>query len=91
MDVLSKDKVVVEEGDMVCIRTGFAQVLLEMKKDPDEKTLQGACAVLDGRDERLLNWITKSGLVSLIADNYAVEASPSRPCEADHCASLPIH
>jgi kynurenine formamidase len=91
MDVLTKDKVVVEEGDMVCIRTGFAQLILDMKKEPDEKVLHGACAVLDGRDERLLNWITKSGLVSLIADNYAVEASPSRPCEEDHCAALPLH
>jgi len=91
MDVLAKDKVVVEEGDMVCIRTGFAEVLLEMKKDPDEKVLHGACAVLDGRDQRILNWITRSGLVSLIADNYAVEAHPSRPCEGDLCASLPLH
>jgi hypothetical protein len=91
MDVLVKDKVVVEEGDMVCIRTGFAQLVLDMKKEPDEKVLHGACAVLDGRDERLLNWITKSGLVSLIADNYAVEASPSRPCDEDHCAALPLH
>lgn len=91
MDVLAKDKVVVEPGDMVCLRTGFAQLLLEMNKNPDENVLRGACAVLDGRDQRLLNWITRSGLVALIADNYAVEASPARPCEADLCASLPIH
>jgi kynurenine formamidase len=91
MDVLTKDKVEIEEGDMVCIRTGFAQMLLDMKREPDEKVLHGACAVLDGRDQRLLNWITKSGLVSLIADNYAVEAFPARPCEEDHCAALPLH
>ncbi len=91
MDVLTKDKVVVEPGDMVCVRTGFAQLLLEMNKNPDENVLHGACAVLDGRDQRLLNWITRSELVALIADNYAVEASPARPCEADTCASLPIH
>jgi len=91
MQVLAKDKVIVEEGDMVCLRTGFAEMILEMRKDPDEKALHETCAVLDGRDQRLLNWITKSGLVSLIADNYAVEAAPARPCEADHCASLPIH
>jgi kynurenine formamidase len=91
MDVLKKDKVEVEEGDMVCIRTGFAQMILDMKKNPDEKVLHGACAALDGRDERLLNWVTKSGLSALIADNYAVEAFPSRPCEQDHCAALPLH
>lgn len=91
MDILAKDKVTVETGDMVCFRTGFAQMLLEMKREPDEKMLHGACAALDGRDERLLNWITKSGLVCLIADNYAVEAFPARPCEEDHCAALPLH
>ena len=91
MDVLAKDKVTVEPGDLVCLRTGFDRLLLEMKKTPDAERLHGSCAALDGRDERLLNWITKSGLVSLIADNYAVESHPARPCEADHCASLPIH
>ena len=91
MAILQQDKVEVEAGDMVCLRTGFAQRLLDMKKDPDEKVLHGSCAALDGRDERLLNWITRSGLVSLIADNYAVEASPSRPCAEDHCAALPLH
>ena len=89
--ILARDKVVIEPGDMVCIRTGFDRMVLEMKRDPDEKLLHGACAVLDGRDERLLNWITRSGLVSLIADNYAVEAFPSRPCAEDHCAALPLH
>jgi hypothetical protein len=91
MEIMAKDGVTVEEGDMVCLRTGFSQQLLEMKKNPTDEALHGSCAALDGRDERLLNWITKSGLVSLIADNYAVEASPSRPCEDDHCASLPLH
>ncbi len=89
--ILARDKVVIEPGDMVCIRTGFDRMVLEMKRDPDEKLLHGACAVLDGRDERLLNWITRSGLASLIADNYAVEAFPSRPCAEDHCAALPLH
>ena len=35
---------------------------------------------LDGRDEALLDWITQTGLVALIADNYAVEAHPARAC-----------
>jgi hypothetical protein len=91
MDVMEKDGVAVEEGDMVCLRTGFAQLLLEMNRTPDEKALHGSCAALDGRDEWLLNWITKSGLAALIADNYAVEAFPSRPCAEEHCAALPLH
>jgi kynurenine formamidase len=91
MQVLEKDKVEIETGDMVCLRTGFAQLVLDMKKKPDEKVLHHSCAVLDGRDDKLLDWITRSGLSVLIADNYAVEALPSRPCTGDHCAALPLH
>ena len=91
MRVLEQDRVEIEQGDMVCLRTGFAQMVLDMKRDPDEALLHGACAALDGRDERLLNWITRSGLAALVADNYAVEAFPSRPCAEDRCAALPLH
>ena len=38
-DGIDKDKVVVEPGDFVCIRTGFAELLLEMKKQPDPQVL----------------------------------------------------
>jgi hypothetical protein len=91
MMVLDKDKVVVEQGDFVCIRTGFAEVLLEMKKQPDPKVLFATTSALDGRDERLQQWVTDSGAVALLADNYAVEAAPARPCLDDHCATLPLH
>ena len=73
MKILEKDKVEVEKGDMVCLYTGFADVLLEMKKKPDAKLLGESCTGLDGRDAKLLQWITDSGLACLLADNYAVE------------------
>ena len=90
MRVLADDGVAVEEGDMVCLHTGFARVLLEMRRKPDMGVLKSACAVLDGRDEALLEWISASGLAALIADNYAVEAFPARPAEGRH-AALPLH
>lgn len=90
MRVMEKDKVVVESGDMVCLHTGFAQMLLDMKGEPDGQVLQNACAALDGRDRKLLNWVTDSGLAVLVADNYAVEAVPSGPCDG-RCATLPLH
>src|SRR5207253_3514829 len=90
MRVLEEDRVEVEPGDMVCLHTGFAEMLLEMAGKPDAALLGRACAVLDGRDRRLLDWITDSGLVSLIADNYAVEAYPARPGEGC-CAALSLH
>ena len=72
--MLEKDKVVVEKGDMVCVYTGFADVLLEMKKKPDAEARQRdlhrpqrprreAAAV----DHRL------GPAPCIIADNYAVE------------------
>ncbi len=90
MRVLEADQVVVETGDMVCLHTGFAQMLVEMGGKPDGALLDRSCAVLDGRDQRLLQWITDSGLVSLIADNYAVEAHPATS-QPGCCAALPLH
>jgi len=90
MDILDKDRVVVEPGDMVCLHTGFAQMLLGMNKQPDPHAVENSCAVLEGRDERLLQWITDSGLVALIADNYAVEGLPATP-QPGRCAALPLH
>jgi hypothetical protein len=91
MMVLARDQVVVEPGDMVCLRTGFAEMLLGMNRQPDATKLFASTSALDGRDPRLLQWITDSGLVSLIADNYAVEAHPARPGTGDPCATLPLH
>ncbi|PHQ67724.1 MAG: cyclase [Sneathiella sp.] len=90
MRVMEKDHVLVEEGDMVCLHTGFAEMIMEMGGNPVKEKLHGSCATLDGRDSRLLNWITDTGLSVLIADNYAVEAHPSRKGEGS-CAFLPIH
>jgi hypothetical protein len=61
-----------------------------MNKQPDAHTLEHSCATLDGRDKKLLQWITDSGLVSLIADNYAVEAHPATS-HVGSCAALPLH
>ena len=89
-DILNKDAVRIEQGDMVCLHTGFAEVLLGMNRQPDAAVLADSCAVLEGRDTKLLQWITESGLSVLIADNYAVEAHPASP-HAGACAALPLH
>jgi hypothetical protein len=90
MRVLEADGVAVEGGDMVCLHTGFAQRVLDMNRQPDAAVLDRTGAVLDGRDERLLQWITDSNLSVLIADNYAVEAHPAAH-HAGCCAALPLH
>ncbi len=73
--VMKKDKVVVEPGDMVCLHTGLADLILSMNKNPDPEKIFGSCAVLDGSDPKLLDWIRESGLSALIADNVGVESS----------------
>ena len=90
MRVMEADKVVVETGDMVCLRTGFDEVVLSMNREPTARRLHRSCAALDGRDGRLLAWITESGLSALISDNFAVEALPAAGGEGC-CASLPLH
>jgi kynurenine formamidase len=88
--ILDADKVVVEPGDMVLLHTGFDEVLLEMEKRPEPALVHNVCAALNGRDQKLLDWITRSGLAALISDNYAVEAFPSVR-QAGCCAALPLH
>lgn len=88
--IVDADGVAVERGDMVLVHTGFAQAVMEMRGRPTAEALHGLCAVLDGRDRALLNWITDSGLSVLVADNYAIEAHVTE-AEGESCASLPLH
>ena len=91
MRVLEKDKVEVEKGDLVCLYTGFADVILELKKNPDPKILHGTCSGLDGRDSKLLQWISDSGLACLLVDNYAVELIPTGLYKPKPYAAMPLH
>lgn len=88
--VLESDKVQVEKGDMLVLRTGFAETVMEMAGQPDADTLHNSGAVLDGADTQLLNWITESGIAAICADNYAVEAYPARN-QGDKKSLLPLH
>lgn len=74
MQALDRQKTGVEPGDFMCLYTGWADLVLGMKKKPDFDKLKKSCAVLDGSDSKLLNWITDSGLVAICADNLGVEA-----------------
>src|SRR4029077_4897798 len=80
MRIMEEDKVGVEEGDLVCLRTGYDRVILGRNKAPDPVVLAAnPGAGLDGRDERLLNWIARSGAVALISDNRAGAQVASAP------------
>jgi len=88
--VMEADRVEVEPGDLLVLRTGFSDLLMEMDRQPDMARLDAVAMGLDGRDERLLQWISDSGVAALCADNYAVEFYPPRegPEPGPH---LPLH
>jgi kynurenine formamidase len=90
MGVMRDDKVEVEPGDMLVLRTGFADMVLGMGGAPDAERLHHSCSALDGRDERLLQWISDSKIATISADNYAVERYPARSVPGKH-PLLPLH
>lgn len=90
MKVMVDDNVIVEAGDILLLHTGFATQLLKWGGEPDAELIHQICPVLDGRDQRLLQWITDNQIAAIAADNYAVEESKAdKP--AGPCAVLPLH
>lgn len=90
LNILQTDGIKVDRGDMLVLRTGFAEVILEMGGKPDHDRLERTGAVLDGSDQALLNWISESEIAAICADNYAVEAYPARTGGPGH-SILPLH
>ena len=90
MTIMKEDNVVVEKGDMLCFYTGLDSLILGMKKQPIGDVLLNSCSGLDGSDERLLRWISESGIAALISDNFAVELMPKSAKTSRH-AMLPLH
>lgn len=89
MRIIEKDKVVIEEGDILCIWTGLDQMIMRMKGQPDN-SINHACAVLDGFDKKLLRWINKSGVAAIVSDNLAIEAV-GKPIPEGWNTNLPLH
>lgn len=90
MQVLRDDDIQIESGDMLVLRTGYAEAVIAMNGQPDADVLHTYGAALDGTDERLLQWISDSGITAICADNYAVEAYPARAKDGPR-AMLPLH
>jgi len=89
--ILRDDGVAVEPGDIVCIHTNLGQRIVDAGGRPGEE-LRTACAVLDGDDAKLLQWITDSGLAAIACDNLAVERSSTLGFAHDHAGpGLPLH
>lgn len=91
MKVLDEDGIVVEEGDMFLMHTGWDDLVLSMDGEPDAARLHASCAVLDGYDERLLDWITQSGITVIATDNMAVEDHFGSGDTRGGPSRLPLH
>ena len=72
MQVLRDDDIQIELGDMLVLRTGYAEAVVAMNGQPDADVFHTYGAALDGTDEMLLQWINDSGITAICADNYAV-------------------
>ncbi|MBV5341167.1 MAG: cyclase family protein [Deltaproteobacteria bacterium] len=90
MKVMDADGVIVEPGDILCLWTGLDRMIMRMEGHPDS-SLHNACAVLDGWDSRLLQWISESGVAAIASDNLAVEATRKPIPDGYHGSSLPLH
>lgn len=91
MRLMDEQKVEVKRGDILCLHTGFDDLLLSMGKQPDPTILHHTGVGLDGGDERLLQWITDSDIVAIAADNTAVESLPQTRKREGPRALMPLH
>ncbi len=91
MEVMARDGVQVQEGDFFLFHTGWDDLIIAMDGEPDAQRLHDCGAVLDGYDERLLEWITDSGLVAIATDNMAVEDHHGFGPTRGGCSRLPLH
>jgi Putative cyclase len=90
MRVLELDKVAVEEGDLICLRTGLDRFILDNIGN-SEMPGETPGASLNGRDEKLLQWVSDSGLAALMSDHAAVETYPAPHGEGANFPMLGLH
>jgi kynurenine formamidase len=90
-EVMDADGVVVEPGDMLLLHTGFATKVLEWGGRPDPREVFTTCTYLDAKDEALLEWVARSQVSALVADNYAVEGLLGKDRDPNRHSFLPLH
>ena len=90
-EVMREQNASIEPGDLLFLHTGFGQLLLDMKRAPDPAKVHNSCAALDGADPELLQWVTDSGVVAIVADNFAVEVAPAKWRHPAPHPFLPLH
>ena len=88
MAIFEEQNIQIETGDILCLWTGLDHEIIQSQGKPDT-SIRKACAVLDGKDERLLRWIRKTNISAIVSDNLAIEAMGE---SIESCRSnLPLH
>jgi kynurenine formamidase len=91
MQAMDEQDVEVRKGDFLLVHTGYGDAVLAGNRHPDMELLGQTGAVLDGNDEALLDWIERSGIVAVCADNDAVEeVDPNLEAKGPN-GLLPLH
>jgi kynurenine formamidase len=92
MELMEAQNVAVEAGDMLCLYTGYADVIVDGRGVVDREIMDRTSVVLDGRDSRLLKWITESDVAALISDNMGIEGwNLTGPTPCDDEILQPLH
>lgn len=91
MRIFEADKVEIEPGDIMCMRTGFDRALLRQYADTSAEFDPHSVSGLDGFDEKLLQWIEDSGVAALVSDNEAVEMMPDFKRTTEYGSAVPLH
>ena len=90
ISILDKQNINIKQGDILCFWTGLDELILSNSKKENPKLIN-SCAVLDGWDHKLLDWIKNSKIAAIVSDNLAIEAI-GKEIPADHNGSyLPLH
>ncbi len=91
MRMFEADKVEIEPGDIMCMRTGFDRALLGQYADHSVEFDPARVSGLDGFDDKLLQWIEDSGVAALVSDNEAVEMMPDFKTTSANGSAVPLH
>ena len=91
MRIIDADDIAVEPGDILCLYSGFGDILLAADQRSVVQMRPARCAELDGRDEHLLRWIEESDCAAIASDSPAVELVPAREVPNASCAEFPLH
>jgi hypothetical protein len=89
MRAIEAQRADVGEGDFLCVYSGYTDLLLRDGAAVNRAVLN-ACPGLDGGDKALLDWVDRSGLAAICADNPMVEKIEG----LERCAGtamLPLH